>query len=327
MNIINDDIKSGNFKTCYLIYGPEEYLKLQNKDNLLKALVSDGDTMNFSAFKGNDINSREIIDLADTLPFLAERRVILIEDSGFFKSSDEDMSEYLKSIPESTCLIFVESEVDKRSKTYKALVKAGGECNCETPNEQMLTTWILSKIKKEGKNISGNTMNLFLSMTGMDMTRISSELEKLLSYTLHKDVIESEDVLEVVSGQINNHIFDMVESIGNKNQKKALELYYELLALREAPMKILSLITRQFRLIWEINDLASHGEREASIAKIEGIPGFAVRKYIAMAKNFSKKELISGMEEGLNLEEEFKTGRINDKVAVEIFITKYSRRD
>ncbi|MCR5273555.1 MAG: DNA polymerase III subunit delta [Lachnospiraceae bacterium] len=326
MSVISDDIKNKNFKTSYLIYGPEEYLKLQSKDSLIKALVSDGDTMNFNAFKGNDVSAKEIIDLAETLPFLAEKRVILVEDSGFFKSTEESIAEYLGNIPDSACIIFMESEVDKRSKTFKALCKNGGECLCETPSEKMLVSWILQKIIKEDKKISQNTMNLFISMTGMDMTRIQSELEKLLSYTLHKDVIESEDVLQVVSGQINNQIFEMVEAIGNKQQKKAMDLYYDLLALRESPMKILSLLTRQFRLIWEIKSMAKRGERDTSIAKVEGIPSFAVKKYLAMARNFNRDELTSGIEEGLSLEEQFKTGRINDKIAVEIFITKYAKK-
>ncbi|MCR5469221.1 MAG: DNA polymerase III subunit delta [Lachnospiraceae bacterium] len=326
MSVINDDIKNNSFKTCYLIYGNEEYLKIEGKNKLIKALVNDGDTMNFNTFKENEVNSKAIIDLAETMPFLAEKRVILVEDSGFFKSSDDDMTEYIPNIPESTCLIFVESEVDKRSKTFKAVSKAGGEVNCETPSEQMLTTWVLGKLKRENKNISQNTMNLFFSMTGFDMTRIQSELEKLISYTLHKDVITSEDVLTIVSGQINNRIFEMVEAIGNKDSKKAMGLYNDLLTLKESPMKILSLLTRQFRLIWEINDMASHGEKDVAIAKVEGIPSFAIKKYKAMGRNFTKDDLINGIEEGLSLEESFKKGLINDKMAVEIFISKYAKK-
>ena len=85
MKTIDNDIKTGQFKQIYLLYGEEQYLIRQYRDKLKHALAADDDTMNFSAFSGSDINQKEIIDLAETLPFFADRRLILIEDSGLFK--------------------------------------------------------------------------------------------------------------------------------------------------------------------------------------------------------------------------------------------------
>ena len=70
----------------------------------------------------------EIIGLADTMPFFAEKRLILMEDSGFFKggAGADELTEYMGGIPESTCLVFVESEVDKRSRLYKAVKGISG---------------------------------------------------------------------------------------------------------------------------------------------------------------------------------------------------------
>ena len=85
MKTIDEHIKTGQFKNAYLLYGDEDYLKKQYRDKLIKALLSEGDTMNFAKFEGKDISVGEVIDLAETLPFFADRRVILISDSGFFK--------------------------------------------------------------------------------------------------------------------------------------------------------------------------------------------------------------------------------------------------
>ena len=124
--LIDEDIRNNTIKSCYLIYGEENYLKRQNRDKLKKALVPEGDTMNFSSYEGKGVNGAEIIDLAETLPFFSERRVILLENTGFFKNSaPEELVTYLAEIPESTCLIFVEEETDKRSKMYKAVSKIG----------------------------------------------------------------------------------------------------------------------------------------------------------------------------------------------------------
>lgn len=85
MQQLLEDIKKKQFKQAYLLYGQEAYLKNQYRDRLKEALVQEGDTMNFTAFRGKDVNSGEVIDLAETMPFFADRRVILIEDSGLLK--------------------------------------------------------------------------------------------------------------------------------------------------------------------------------------------------------------------------------------------------
>ena len=85
MKNIQEDIKSGKFKQAYLLYGEEAYLKQQYKRNLVKALNPDDDTMNFARYEGKGIDVRELLSLFDTMPFFAERRVVLLEDTGFFK--------------------------------------------------------------------------------------------------------------------------------------------------------------------------------------------------------------------------------------------------
>ena len=115
MQRINNDIKSGNFQPVYLLCGEERYLRRQYKDKLKNALCAPDDNMNTHYYEGKNVPVGEIIDLAETLPFFAERRVILIENSGLFKSGGEQMAEYLNTQNETTVFIFVESEVDKRS--------------------------------------------------------------------------------------------------------------------------------------------------------------------------------------------------------------------
>ena len=326
MKTIDEDIRNGQYKTMYLLYGDEAYLKKQYKDKLIKALVAEGDTMNFSAYEGKGINPKELIDLEETLPFFAERRVILVENSGFFKNSCDDLAEYLLEPAASTCFLFVEEEVDKRSKMYKAVAKAGKAVEFGTQNEELLTRWILSRLKKENKNITGNVMQLFISKTGTDMGNIDRELEKLLCYTMGRDVIKAEDVEAITTEQVTNKILDMVNAIAEHEQKKALDFYYDLLTLKEPPMRILFLITRQFQILMNLKDMGSKGFDQSTIASKVGIPPFAVRKNQAQAKGFTTEQLKQAIRDGVELEESVKTGRMNDQMAVELFIVKYSKK-
>lgn len=324
MKTIDNDIKMGQLKNVYLLYGTEDYLKRQYRDKLKHALVEPDDTMNFSAYEGKDINPKELIDLSETLPFFKEKRMILVENSGFFKNSCDDLAEYMSQVPESTCFVFVEEEVDKRSKLFKAASRAGSAVEFETPKEDMLVRWILGRIQREGKKITQSVMQLFLSKTGSDMENIDKELEKLICYTLDKAEISAADVEAICTGQTENKIFEMIDAISAKNQKKALDLYYDLLALKEAPMRILFLIARQFQNLLLIKSMSAKGYPAVSIAKTAGMPSFAVQKNLRQAGAFKINQLKEAIEDCGQAEEDVKMGRMADQLAVELLIVKYS---
>lgn len=324
MKTIDEDIKTGNFKQVYLLYGEEGYLKKQYRDKLKAAMAAPDDTMNFTAYEGKDTSPRELIDLAETLPFFADRRVILVENSGFFKNACDDLAEYMEQIAPSTHFIFVEEEVDKRGRMYKNVKKAGKIVEFATQSEELITRWILGRLKREGKNITGNVMQLFLSKTGTDMGNIDRELEKLICYTLDRDVITAEDVEAITTEQTTNKIFDMVNAIAEHNQKKALDLYYDLLALKEPPMRIMYLISRQFQILFNIRDMSSKGLDNNTMAQKAGVPPFAVRRNVTQAKGFTMAQLKQALRDGVEFEEAVKTGRMDDQMAVEVFIMKYS---
>ncbi len=163
-------------------------------------------------------------------------------------------------------------------------------------------------------------MELFLSKTGNDMELITQELEKLLCYTMEKEVIEAEDVEAICANQISGKIFDMVDAIGRKEKKKALDLYYDLLMLKEPAMRILFLITRHFQILMQLREMAGGGFDYKSMASKVGVPEFAVRKYTGQARAFDSLRLEEIMRECVQTEENIKTGQMGDQLAVELLI-------
>lgn len=324
MKMLMEDIKNAQFKKIYLLTGEEVYLRNQYKKRLRNALLDPEDTMNVSVFEGKGINPKEVIDLAETMPFFAERRVIMIENSGFAKNACPELADYVPEIPESTCMILVESEVDKRGRLYKAIKNAGRVVEFKRQDERTLARWVLGILKKEGKNITEETMHAFLGRTGSDMENIERELEKLLCYTLGRDVITTADVEAVCTEQTENRIFDMVQAITEKNQKKALELYADLLSMKEPPMRILYLITRQFNQLLQLKSLSGQGLDKSELTKKVGIPPFALGKYQAQCRKFSLQELRKAVEDCVSAEEKVKTGQMGDQISVELLIVKYS---
>ncbi len=324
MKSIQEDIKTGNFKQSYLLFGEEAYLKHQYKEKLLNALNPDGDTMNFSRYEGKGVDVKQLIDLCETMPFFAERRIILLEDTGFFKNKCDELADYMKSLPDYLVLVFSESEVDKRSRMYKAVKSGGRVTEFAKQDEKTLMRWAAGILGKEGRKITQRDMELFLTKTGTDMGNIRMELEKLITYTEGQDIVSAEDIEAVCVTQTTNKIFDMVRAVTEKNQKRALELYYDLLTLKEPPMRILFLLAKQFRQLLLTKKMSGEGASQNEIATRLGVPSFVVRNISACARSYTVEELEQAVEDFVDAEEAVKTGRLGDVLSVELLIVKYS---
>ena len=325
MKGLNEDLKKGQFHKVYLLCGEEAYLKKQYKEKLRKALIGD-DTMNYAYFEGKGVSYKEIIDLAETMPFFAERRLIILEDTGFLKNATPELADYLRDMPDSTTLVFVESDVDKRGKLFKAVKDTGRIVELTKQDEDTLVRWVYGLATKEMRQMDEYTVRYFLAKVGTDMEHIQQEMEKLFSYTMGRGQITVKDVEAICTTQITNQIFDMVNAVAEQKQRKALDYYYDLLALKEPPMRILFLLTRQFKLLFEVKELDRQGYAKRDISEKAGVPPFAVGKYLEQAKHFRAEELRIILEESADIEESVKTGRLNDMLAVELFITKHSAK-
>lgn len=324
MKTITQDIKNHSFKPVYLLSGEETYLTRQFCSKLAAAIAGD-DEMNVNTFREKDPDIHEIISLADTLPFFAEFRLIVIEDSGFFKKDCSELADYLPGMPETTHIIFREDQVDKRGKLFKTVNSIGyyAEMNKQTPED--LQRWILTLLNQDNVKITRGAMNYLLDTVGTDMNVISNELDKLISYMNGRDVITVDDIDAICSRQITGHIFDMIEAMAVRNQKKAFRLYYDLLEMREPPMRILFLISKQYMQLYTIKELQAQGLQGKELASAAGLSSYAAKMTAQRASRLSIEEICSCMKACAEMEEGIKTGLIKDGIAVESLLAQCSR--
>ena len=328
MRTIDNDIKNHDFKKIYLLYGSEHYLLRQYKAKIEKAFFPEEDSMNHSTFEGEGMNPKEVIDLAETLPFFAEKRLIVIENSGWLKKGGEDLAEYMGQCPDSTCFLFVEEEIDKRNKLYKQINKYGKIVEFSTQSEETLMRWVGSRLRKEGKNMTKSAYELFIAKTGADMQTIDRELEKLVCFCMDKDKVEVSDVEAITTKQVAAQVFDMVDAIADHKQRVALDLYYDILAQKEPPMRILFLMMRQFQNMLMVKSMSGQGFSNKEIAAKVGCPEWVVRnKYLRQCRSFSVERMKEALRDGAAYEEQVKTGLCNDRLAVELLIVQYSANE
>ena len=321
METLNQDIKSGDFKRFYLLFGEEEFLKQSYKKRLRQAVAGD-DAMNYNYFEGKGLDVRELISLANTMPFFSDRRLIVVEDSGCFKAASDELVEALPDIPDTTCMVFVESAVDKRNRLYKKVKELGAAVEMKRQSASQLAVWAGRILAQNGRKITSSDMNLFLERTGDDMETIRTELEKLISYTMGQEIVTREDIEAVTTVQVTNKIFDMVTAIVTGKTKAAMDRYEDLLTLKEPPMRILFLIARQFNQILLVKEMMASGSDKSAIASKLKIPPFAAAKLMPQARNFTKEQLADCVEACVEAEEAVKTGRLGDRLAVELLIMR-----
>ena len=319
MKQLTADIKNRDFKNAYLLTGDEAFLKRSYKNQLKTAIVGNDD-MNYSYFEGKDTDETAVIEFADTLPFFGDSRLVIIEDSGWFKSGHDRIVNYLDSMPDTTHIVFVESEVDKRNKLYKKISETGYISDLSHPDIKTLAKWAAGLLAKNGKKIRESDMELILDRTGNDMERVKNEIDKLIAYTEGREIVERADVEAVVTVTAQNKVFDMVRAVTSGQKKQAMDMYEDLLALKEPPMRIVYLISRQFDQLLQVKDGINESMTKEEIASKLKVPPFAAEKMMRQVRNIERSRLLSYVKQCVELEQSVKLGNMPDRLAVELLL-------
>lgn len=283
--------------------------------------------MNDHAYEGKNLDLDEIRETARTMPFFAERRLIRISDSGLFcRAAQDEWVSFLDTIPEFTYVIFVEQEVDKRNKLYKKVSARGYAALLNRQTEDQRRRWVLGILKQNEMAITYDAMDTLIAAAGEDMNNLRNELEKVLCYCMGKKGIVREDVEAIAVRQVESQIFQMVEWIALGKEREALELYYDLLSLKEPSMRILFLIARQMNRLMSVKALAADGKNRDQIGAAMKLKPFVAGKLMGQARSFTEEQLRQYVMLCVESEEAVKTGRMGDQIAVETVIVSIARR-
>ena len=330
MKTLKKDWKNNRFSRCYLFYGAESYLIREYEAALTKAILPAGtELMNHDIFEEKRATAAAIMDAAETLPFLNEKRLVTVRNSEFFqkagrKEEGEKLKDFLADLPETVCLLFIEEKAEKTNGLYKAVAKVGQAVEFKKPAEKDLGTWVKKRCKENGKEMSESVWNLFLQTVDHDMEHIDGELQKLFAYKGEETEIKAEDIRAVCTVSLEARVFDLVKAVAEKRPAKAIQIYRTLLSLKESPYMVLSLITRQFRLILETLLLSESGMTNDAIAAKLEIRDFAVREYLRQSKRFPAAGWKNALRDCLQTDLDIKSGKAAEEGAVELLIMRYS---
>ena len=353
---LKQQLKTKNPAKVYLFHGNEPFL-IDYYVGALKGLILEGEneSLNLSIFEAN-ININDIIDACDTFPVFAQRKLVIVKYSGLFyskskksavSSNDEYLPEeddvkpktesrhknkpqdalidYISDIPDTTCLIFIESQADKRLKIYKQVAAYGLslEFNRNKPSE--LVPWVIKGIKSLKKNIEYEAAQHLVAVSEPDMYTLRNEIFKLADYAGDRKDITLEDVKLMAIPTIKSIIFDLLDAVAKKDIPEALNILNEIIALKEPEQKILAMLSKQMGEILKLKLLMDDGATQAQINQyFQGKHPYALKIMTQQARGMSVEFLKNMLENCMEAEEKYKKGLIEPKLALELLLEKIS---
>jgi len=321
------DLKAGIFQRAYLLHGEERFLITHYANAIEKAALNDDASQYKDVFDGA-IPAYDIIMAAETLPFFSDRRLIYVRDSRLFatgrKDDTEKMAEYLPNIPSETIIVFVETEVDRRSKLYKQISKIGCVIDCESPTPQNLATWVTRIAKERDKIISPSAAHYFIRTSGTNMTSLSQEMSKLAAFCGENTEITAVDIDAICTPTMESRVFELTKAIATKRTEDALSRYRDMLILKESPIMVLTMIIRQFRIILIAKCAKEKGMTILETAKTFNLRDFMVDEALRLGQKFTIEQLIDALKNCQDVDKNIKTGVISPEFGVELLIIKYS---
>jgi DNA polymerase-3 subunit delta len=310
------DLEKGRVLPVYLFCGSEKYLMEETLRKVESLLVSPATRcFNYNLFDGSEATAEAIIDVAQTMPMMASRRVVVVKGMDRLSSAEiERLSRYIKDPSPSTCLILVAEKVDMRKGVFQAM--KGSTVSFDPLHEKQLPSWIRREAESKGKRITPEAAQYLAEIVGNDLLRLKNELEKVLLYNEGREI--GIDDVEAVStrGKLKS-IFDLTDAVGMKDTGKAMKTLGDLLNKGESGVYILYMVTRQLRQIWKVKDLLDRGMETTSIGRELGIPPFLQRGIISQAKGFSVKSLREAFVRLLEADASLKSGRLTDRLVLE----------
>ncbi len=326
----------------YVLHGEDEFSR---SEVLAKMKARMGDPamadLNTTVLDGTKVSLSELMHACDAVPFLADRRLVIVEglltrleaggkeQPAWKKEYLEALTAYLERLPETTRLVFLESKSLNPNHSVLKLALADKERGYvkefRPPTSGKLRRWITDRVERKGGEIEPSAAEALAAFVGSDLRLLDQELDKLVSYVNRARPITRADVHLLVSYAQQANVFEMVDALGRRDGEQALKLLHRLLEDGEHPLSLLGMIVRQFRIMIQVKDLIARGVPPAKVGAQLGLHRFVAEKGLRQSRNFSMKQLETIYGKLLETDLAIKTGRMDQVLALDMLVVGLSK--
>ncbi|MFB9860711.1 DNA polymerase III subunit delta [Salinicoccus siamensis] len=312
-----------------LIYGNNALRISEKAKKLAEDFVGEADDFSIVALNYRESTIEQIIEEAQTLPFLSDRKAILVDDAYSFTGAkvraevDHDIDllvEYINNKNDDALIIFkvYNEQLDNRKKITKLLKKKGTVTEMAEMTENEVRSFINTTAEEAGVEVDPKALNLFIARVGIKYDQVRNELDKLLLYTEGK--ITEEAVDEIVSVSLEENIFRLTDLILSGQKAGAVKLLRALMLQNEEPMQLLHLIINQLRLLYQVKLMMQQGYQGDHIAKALKVHPYRVKLAAREIGKYRQDELERKMVKCRDIDYKFKSSYLNRQSLFELFI-------
>lgn len=331
-----DNLKSKKLGNFYILSGFNEQLIKENIKKITEMTVNkDYKELNYIEYDGNKVTYDEIINACETLPFLSDKKVVVVYRADFLSDNKkginkngEEIVKHLNDYSVPAHCIFImyyifENDREKLSRKIRKFDKKATVVEFTKLKGMTLQKKVKELFDEKNKDISRAELSLFCAEVSNNMDIIKNEVEKLCAYTGENE-IKREDILALLPQKSNNDIFNLVDFISQKKPEKALEVLDELFYRGEIATKILSMIERQFKLMFDIKLGMLSGKNKEQLSQELKLNPYICDKMMIQCKKYSMSQLVKAEELCVNTEKELKSQSGNGKIKLELLILNSS---
>jgi DNA polymerase III subunit delta len=331
--------QSSEKPVVYIFHGDDTYGIRRHVDAMIHQMgdpsIAD---LNITRLDGRQANDDELRSSANSMPFLADRRLVILTSPFSRLNSDAARKRFqalLDGLPSSTALVLiVEDYIDRRDwksmhgnhwmhRWAKAAGKRAYYQLCQLPPLNRMPEWIREEARRQGGQFNPDAAAALAAHIGNDTRTANLEINKLLIYVDFKRPIEVEDVEELTAQGGQADVFDMVDALAAGNARQALGLLQRLLETQE-PLSLFGMIVRQFRLLIQARELIDNGQASLLAGELR-LPGFVVDRLASQARRFSMPQLEDLYHRLLSMDEAMKTSQMPSNLVLEMFIAEMAR--
>lgn len=329
----------------YLFYGEEHYLIDYTLD-VVKSIYIDKafEPLNYTVMEGKETDFEAILNACETLPFMSDKKIIVIKDHPLFKSKkemsngienkssdsyQEKLIKYLDELESYLCLIFIEktTNIRKSNRLYKKITNVGDAIQFKKLRGQDLNQWVENSFKKRNKNISKSDINYFINYSAYFDSKhektlydLENEIVKISNYLKSDKNVDRTTLELVMTKPLDMNVFNLLNSISKKDGKNAMILFNEMYMSNQPVLFILHMIIRQVRNMLNYKVLRAKGYTEGDIYDKMKLSRYEYKKVSQQSNNFTMSQLKNAMDYCLKADRDIKLSYVEDRLALEILI-------
>ncbi|MEB6208867.1 DNA polymerase III subunit delta [Staphylococcus pasteuri] len=315
-----------------MVYGEvPDLVEKKSSEMINKYLQSEKDDFNYVKYNLYETEITPIIEEALTMPFFSDKKAILVQNAYVFtgekvtkelNQNTDQLLEFIEKYDGENLIVFevFQNKLDERKKLTKTLKKNGQLKKVEQMSEEEIKKWIQSKLNDNFKDIKQDALNYMIELTGINFNIISQELDKLMLFLGDRPTINKDDVNQIINRSLEQNVFLLTEYIQKRQKNKAIQLVKDLINMKEEPIKLLAMITSNYRLYYQCKILSQKGYSGQQIAKTVNVHPYRVKLALGQVRHYQLEDLLNIINSCAETDYKLKSSYMDKQLILELFI-------